>query len=147
MAYAAYIPEANRKDKLGKKAEKLRFVGYSLHTKGYRLISDDTVNIVVHLGVIFYESDFPYDSTTCTVDIDVGITCKKDEVVVQEIPEEVEWPAQGPEEVQSEQEGVEQQEQEGAEQNCWLSQKNENCTNQVWNMMWHLEQLSKRLFG
>ena len=113
MAYAAYIPEANRKDKLGKKAEKLCFVGYSLHTKGYRLISDDTGKIVVHLGVIFYESDFQYDSTTCTVDIDVAITCKKDEVVIQEIPEEVERPAQGQEEVQSEQEGVEQQEQEG----------------------------------
>ena len=31
MAYA-YIPEANRKDKPSKKAEKLRFVGYSLQT-------------------------------------------------------------------------------------------------------------------
>ena len=32
MAYA-YIPDSNRKGKLSKKAEKLRFIGYSLQTK------------------------------------------------------------------------------------------------------------------
>ena len=39
MAYA-YIPEANRKDKLSKKAEKLRFVGYSLQTKAIDILVD-----------------------------------------------------------------------------------------------------------
>ena len=46
MAYA-YIPEANRKDKLSKKAEKLHFVDYSLQTKAYCLISDDTEKFIV----------------------------------------------------------------------------------------------------
>eukprot|EP00731_Ephydatia_muelleri_P005270 Em0002g1446a len=107
MAYA-YIRDANRKDKLSKKAEKLRFIGYSLQTKAYRLINDDTGKIIVRRDVIFNESDFQYDSTTGT-----GITFKRDEVVIQEIPKEVEWPEQVQEEVELEQE---QQEQEDAEQ-------------------------------
>ncbi|KAL5499747.1 hypothetical protein EMCRGX_G011207 [Ephydatia muelleri] len=111
MAYA-YIPDANRKDKLSKKAEKLRFIGYSLQTKAYRLINDDTGKIIVRRDVIFNESDFQYDSTTGTVGAE-GITFKRDEVVIQEIPQEVEWPEQVHEEVELEQE---QQEQEDAEQ-------------------------------
>eukprot|EP00731_Ephydatia_muelleri_P020359 Em0013g86a len=111
MAYA-YIPDANRKDKLSKKAEKLRFIGYSLQTKAYRLINDDTGKIIVRRDVIFNESDFQYDSTTGTVGAE-GITFKRDEVVIQEIPKEVEWPEQVQEEVELEQE---QQEQEDAEQ-------------------------------
>eukprot|EP00731_Ephydatia_muelleri_P036346 Em0239g7a len=83
------------KDKLSKKAEKLRFIGYSLQTKAYRLINDDTGKIIVRRDVIFNESDF------------------QDEVVIQEIPKEVEWPEQVQEEVELEQE---QQEQEDAEQ-------------------------------
>ncbi|KAL5515273.1 hypothetical protein EMCRGX_G000418 [Ephydatia muelleri] len=110
MAYA-YIPDANRKDKLSKKAEKLRFIGYSLQTKAYRLINDDTGKIIVRRDVIFNESDFQYDSTTGTVGAE-GITFKRDEVVIQEIPKEVEWPEQV-QEVELEQE---QQEQEDAEQ-------------------------------
>eukprot|EP00731_Ephydatia_muelleri_P012155 Em0006g1049a len=111
MAYA-YIPDTNRKDKLSKKAEKLRFIGYSLQTKAYRLINDDTGKIIVRRDVIFNESDFQYDSTTGTVGAE-GITFKRDEVVIQEIPKEVEWPEQVQEEVELEQE---QQEQEDAEQ-------------------------------
>ena len=112
MAYA-YIIEANRNDKLSKKAEKLHFVGYNLQTKAYRLISDDTGKITVRRDIIFNESDFQYDSTTGTVGADEGITSKRDEVVIQEIPKEMGWPAQGQEEVELEQE---QQGQEGAEQ-------------------------------
>eukprot|EP00731_Ephydatia_muelleri_P037673 Em0533g3a len=100
------------KDKLSKKAEKLRFIGYSLQTKAYRLINDDTGKIIVRRDVIFNESDFQYDSTTGTVGAE-GITFKRDEVVIQEIPKEVEWPEQVQEEVELEQE---QQEQEDAEQ-------------------------------
>eukprot|EP00731_Ephydatia_muelleri_P034359 Em0056g18a len=100
------------KDKLSKKAEKLRFIGYSFQTKAYRLINDDTGKIIVRRDVIFNESDFQYDSTTGTVGAE-GITFKRDEVVIQEIPKEVEWPEQVQEEVELEQE---QQEQEDAEQ-------------------------------
>ena len=103
IAYA-HIPEANRKDKLSKKAEKLHFVGYGLQTKAYRLISDDTGKIIVCRDVLFNESDFQYDSTTGTVGADEGITSKRDEVVIQGIPKDVECPAQGHEEVELEQE-------------------------------------------
>ena len=41
MAYA-YIPDSNRKGKLSKNAEKLCFIRYSLQTKGYRLIDENT---------------------------------------------------------------------------------------------------------
>ena len=57
MAYA-YIPDIHRNGKLSKKAEKLRFVGYSLQTKGYRLINEDTGKVVISRDVIFNESDF-----------------------------------------------------------------------------------------
>lgn len=46
MAYA-YIPEANRKGKLSKKAQKLRLICYSLQSKGYRLINGDTKSLSV----------------------------------------------------------------------------------------------------
>ena len=57
MTYA-YIPDANRNGKLSRKAEKLRFIGYSLQTKGYRLIDEDTLRVIVRRDVIFNESDF-----------------------------------------------------------------------------------------
>ena len=44
MAYA-YITDANRNGKLSKKAEKLHFIGYSLQTKGYHLIDEDTLRV------------------------------------------------------------------------------------------------------
>lgn len=62
MAYA-YIPDAKRKGKLSKKVKKLRFIGYSLQTKGYRLIDESTSKITLCRDVIFNESDFQRDST------------------------------------------------------------------------------------
>ena len=46
MAYA-YIPDTNRTGKLSKKAEKLRFIGYSSQAKAYRLIDEKTQKITV----------------------------------------------------------------------------------------------------
>ena len=66
MAYA-YIPDVNRKGKLSKKAEKLRFIGYSLQTKGYRLIHDDTAKIVVRRDVFVNEYDFDHDASSVEV--------------------------------------------------------------------------------
>ena len=45
-----------------KKAEKLRFIGYSLKTKGYRLIDEGTSKVLVRRDVIFNEADFQYNS-------------------------------------------------------------------------------------
>ena len=56
MAYA-HIPDVKRQ-KLHKKAEKLRFVGYSKKSKGYRLFNEDTRKNVTRRDVIFNETDF-----------------------------------------------------------------------------------------
>ena len=53
----AHIPDSQRQ-KLDKKAEKLRFVGYSIKSKGYRLLDEKTNNIVVRRDVVFNETDF-----------------------------------------------------------------------------------------
>ncbi len=56
IAYA-HIPDAAR-HKLDKKAEKLRFIGYSKVSKGYRLINENTKKVVIRHDVIFNETDF-----------------------------------------------------------------------------------------
>ena len=56
MAYA-HIPDVQRQ-KLDKKAEKLRFVGYSIQSKGYRLLDERTSKIVIRRDVTFNEADF-----------------------------------------------------------------------------------------
>ncbi len=56
IAYA-HIPDS-RRQKLDKKAEKFRFVGYSMESKGYRLLDDKALNIVVRRDVVFNEKDF-----------------------------------------------------------------------------------------
>ena len=57
MAYA-YVPDSNRNGKLSKKAERLRFVGYNLQTKGYCLIDESTSKVIIRRDVIFNEADF-----------------------------------------------------------------------------------------
>ena len=48
MCYA-YIPDTNRKGKLSKKLRNyVCFIGYSLKTKGYRLIDEGTSKVLVH---------------------------------------------------------------------------------------------------
>ena len=56
MAYA-HIPDSQR-TKLDKKAEKMRFVGYSIQSKGYRLLDEKTRNVLVRRDVVFNETDF-----------------------------------------------------------------------------------------
>ena len=56
VAYA-YVPDCERQ-KLDKKARKLRFVGYCKTSKGYRLYDEDTRRIFKSRDVIFNETDF-----------------------------------------------------------------------------------------
>ena len=56
MAYA-HVPDEKRQ-KLDKKAVKLRFVGYDSQSKGYRLFDEQTRKCVVRRDVIFNENDF-----------------------------------------------------------------------------------------
>ena len=66
MAYA-YVPDSNRRGEPSKKAEKLRFIGYSHQTKGYRLIDETTSRVVICRDVIFNESDFNKDRDSSSV--------------------------------------------------------------------------------
>ena len=65
MAYA-HIHDAERR-KLDMKAEKLRFVGYSLKSKGYRLYNEETGQIFIRRDV-FNESDFGHKADEAEVE-------------------------------------------------------------------------------
>lgn len=56
MGYA-HIPDVQRQ-KLDKKAEKFRLVGYSIQSKGYRLLDEKTLKVVIRRDVVFNETDF-----------------------------------------------------------------------------------------
>ena len=83
MAYT-YMPDANRKGKLSKTAEKLCFIGNSLQTKGYCLIDENMSKIIIRWDIIFNESDFQHDSHT--VKVNEGVTVIDHEKGV--VPEE-----------------------------------------------------------
>jgi len=53
----AYVQDSDRK-KLDMKAEKLRLVGYSKKSKGYRLFNEETRQLVTRRNVIFNGKDF-----------------------------------------------------------------------------------------
>ena len=88
--YYAYIPEVNKKGKLSNKTEKLHFIGYSLQTKGYRLIDESTSKVLVCRDVILNESDFQYDCKTKVTD--GGTTTSHEQVMVPEDEEPIELP-------------------------------------------------------
>ena len=56
----AHIPDTQRQ-KLDKKAVKLRFVGYSIQSKGYRLLDEKTSQVYIHRDVVFNEEDFGHE--------------------------------------------------------------------------------------
>ena len=68
MAYT-YVPDSNRRGKLSKKAEKLRFIGYSHQTKQYCLIDETTSRVIIRRDVIFNKSDFNKDGMLVVVSI------------------------------------------------------------------------------
>ena len=66
MAYV-HIPDDERR-KLNKKVEKMRFVGYSLTSKGYRLFDETKRKIFIRKDVEFNEDDFGHKETMTTTD-------------------------------------------------------------------------------
>ena len=56
MAYA-HMPDAQRQ-KLDKKAMKLRFIGYFIQSKCYRLLDEEKSWVYVRRDVVFNEQDF-----------------------------------------------------------------------------------------
>ena len=55
-----HVPDSQRQ-KLDKKSEKLRFVGYSLEHKLYRLINEETSKVIIRRDVVFNETIFGYE--------------------------------------------------------------------------------------
>ena len=64
MAYA-HVPDCELR-KLDTKSKKMRFVGYSLTSKGYRLFNETNQKLYVRRGVEFNESDFGQKSAMTT---------------------------------------------------------------------------------
>ena len=94
MAYAL-IHEGGRK-KLDKKTVKLRFIGYDLRQKGYRLYNPETQKVVVRRDVAFNEKDFGSKSKPTEVDPeqrDFGSESKPTEVDLDDEP--FQWEPQG----------------------------------------------------
>jgi len=63
--------------KMDVKSEKMRFIGYSLNAKGYRLYDEKRNQVVVRRDVIFNEADFGAQRPAVdpvTVDSDTGVT-------------------------------------------------------------------------
>ena len=56
VAYT-HVPDCSRQ-KLDKKADKLRFVGYCTNSKGYRLFDEKTRKLIKSRDVTFNETDF-----------------------------------------------------------------------------------------
>ena len=56
MAYA-HVPDAQRQ-KLDKKVMKFRFIGYSIQSKCYRVLDEETLRIYVWRDVVFIDQDF-----------------------------------------------------------------------------------------
>ena len=81
IAYA-HIPDVLRQ-KLDRKAEKIRFVGYSRRPKGYRLLNESTGKVIIRRDVIFNETDFGKTNT-------VDVVKSKDTAVIESAPEEEE---------------------------------------------------------
>lgn len=55
------------RQKLDKKAKKLRFIGYCMNFKGYRLYDEYTRKIVKSRDVVFNETDFIIRTSTSEV--------------------------------------------------------------------------------
>ena len=58
----AHIPD-QRRQKLDVKTEKLRFVGYSIASKAYKLFNVQTRKMVIRRDVVFNETDFECETT------------------------------------------------------------------------------------
>ena len=89
MAYA-HAPDGERR-KLDKKSKKIRFVGYSLTPKGYRLFDETNRKLYIRRDVEFNENDFGQKQALTTepdqkgedVKQNAGTTTKDEE----EVPE------------------------------------------------------------
>ena len=66
----AHVPDSQRQ-KLDKKSKKLRFVGYSLEHKGYRLISEETLKVIIHRDAVFNETALGHEDKADNKVVDI----------------------------------------------------------------------------
>ena len=89
----AHIPSIHRQ-KLDRKSQKLRFVGYSKESKGYRLLDERSMRVTVHGDVIFNEADFGCSASTeseshlNTIEVDSHVGTEDVEQVDEQEPQE-----------------------------------------------------------
>ena len=67
VAYA--LKPDNERTKMNARSEKLRFIGYPLHTKGYRLYDEKKHRVIVRRDVIFNETVFDMKTVTYPSDV------------------------------------------------------------------------------
>ena len=92
IAYA-HIPKALRQ-KLDKKARKLRFVGYCKESKGYRLLDENTMKVLIRRDVTFNERDFRLEVQTETYEPLNTLEVDPDLETVESVTTEAEYSEQ-----------------------------------------------------
>lgn len=83
----AHIPDEERR-KLDQKAEKLRFVGYAMQSKGYRLYSEKSGQVKIRRNVVFNETDFGWTSGNPPKEEILEIENEEDQEIMRE-PEDI----------------------------------------------------------
>ena len=78
----AHVPDGERR-KLDKKSKKMRFVGYSLTSKGYRLFDETSRKLYIPRDVEFNENDFGEKQALTTEKKNAGTIAKDEEEVSQ----------------------------------------------------------------
>ena len=73
-----HVPDEKRQ-KLDNKAEKYRFVGYSLNSKGYRLYDEHSRRIIISRDVTFNENDFKLNKDSVIIESSVETQTKDDQ--------------------------------------------------------------------
>ena len=85
IAYT-HIPDAVLQ-KLDMKAVKVRFVGYSTHPRGYRLLNEATKKVIIRCDVTFNETEFSDLNESVSVENSVVSETTSSEPVVIHKPE------------------------------------------------------------
>ena len=95
-----YIPDAHRKGKLNKKAEKLCFDGYSLKQKNTICLMKKLQRLL-YVGMSPLTNLFQHDSTTvevnegvngCEKDDDISVVPKEEEEPVEQLEQQQQYP-------------------------------------------------------
>ena len=146
MAYA-HVPDCERR-KLDTKSRKMRFVGYSLTSKGYRLYDETNRKLYIRRDVEFNENDFGQKSALTTEPDQKGMEVKKNaDTTAKE--EEVEAEIRRSEKDEERQEPQEEKELQRSERTCnapvryGYDEYADTATYRVRHVAYHLSQVDE----